>query len=112
MKFNKRHIIQKLVELPDKGRRAFWPKQMAMLNKLLEKFPNEKFWQKVDFGEKYQGMEYLLSPYGLKLVSKKYLEFNYKIPRPKKVIFSDQKVGESVNLPKKPRTLKDFLNDD
>ena len=48
MKFSKRDIVQKLVVVPKKARRAFWAKQMAIFNKLLEKFPpkTQKYPQK------------------------------------------------------------------
>tara|TARA_R110002020_G_scaffold129982_1_gene290863 strand:- start:141 stop:473 length:333 start_codon:yes stop_codon:yes gene_type:complete len=109
MKFNKRHIIEKLIIVPDKGRRPFWAKHMAIFNKLLEKFPSQEFWQKVCFDKKYDGMEYLFSEYGLKLVEKKYRDFHYKIPPPPSFEFSDQKLGGTPTLSQQPTNVKDFL---
>ena len=112
MKFNKREVVQRLIEVPDKGRRAFWAKQMAIFNKLLDKFPKEDFWRKVCFPQKYQGMEYLLSEYGLVLVSQKYREFNYKIHPAPTFSFNKNIIGEAPTLNPKPNTLNDFLQHD
>lgn len=109
MKFSKREVIQKLVVVPKKARRAFWAKQMAIFNKLLDKFPSKKFWQKVCFGKKYEGMEYLFSEYGLELVEKKYRDFHYKIPPPPSFEFSDQKLGSAPKFSGQPTNVKDFL---
>jgi len=109
MKFNKRHIIEKLIIVPDKGRRPFWAKQMAIFNKLLKKFPSQQFWLKACFPKKYEGMEYLLSEYGLELVEKKYIDFHYKIPPAPSFKFSDQKHGVNPSFSTKPTNIKDFL---
>tara|TARA_R110002110_G_scaffold150737_4_gene342831 strand:- start:279 stop:617 length:339 start_codon:yes stop_codon:yes gene_type:complete len=112
VKFNKRDIIQRLIIIPDKGRRPFWAKQMAILNKLLVKFPKEEFWQKTSFPKKYEGMEYLLSSYGLKFLTQKYQEFNYQIPKPPTIVFADRKLGEAPSFKHKPANLRQFLQDD
>tara|TARA_R110002020_G_scaffold377360_2_gene588422 strand:+ start:503 stop:835 length:333 start_codon:yes stop_codon:yes gene_type:complete len=109
MKFSKRDIVQKLVVVPKKARRAFWAKQMAIFNKLLEKFPSKKFWQKVCFDKKYEGMEYLFSEYGLKLVEKKYRDFHYKIPPAPAFEFSDTKLGTAPSAQTAPTNIKEFL---
>ena len=109
MKFSKREVIQKLVIVPTKARRPFWAKQMAIFNKLLNKFPSKKFWQKVCFDKKYEGMEYLFSEYGLQLVEKKYRDFHYQIPAPPSFEFAKEKIGPSPPLMTKPANLKDFL---
>ena len=98
--------------MPAKGRRPFWAKQMAIFNKLLEKFPKKEFWQKAVFSKKYEGMEYLLSPYGLQLLRRKYREFNYKIPQPPIITLADRKLGEAPTLKHKPLNLRQFLQDD
>lgn len=112
MKFNKRHIIEKIVIVPAKSKRIFWAKQMSIFNKLLIKFPNQEFWRKVTFSQKYDGMEYLLSPYGLQVVGQKYRDFNYKIPEAPIFHFDDNKIGSPPTLPTAPQTLKDFLSND
>ena len=109
MKFSKREVIQKLVVVPKKARRAFWAKQMAIFNKLLAKFPSKKFWQKVCFDKKYEGMEYLFSEYGLQLVERKYRDFHYKIPPPPSFKFSKEKIGDAPLLSIEPTNIKDFL---
>tara|TARA_R110000824_G_scaffold150653_2_gene321348 strand:- start:67 stop:399 length:333 start_codon:yes stop_codon:yes gene_type:complete len=109
MKFSKREVVQKLVVVPKKARRIFWAKQMAIFNKLLDKFPSKKFWQKVRFDKKYEGMEYLFSEYGLKLVERKYRDFHYQIPPAPSFKFSKEKIGPSPALSTKPANLKDFL---
>ena len=110
MKFSKKEIVQKLVIVPNKSKRAFWAKQMSIFNKLLEKFPSEDFWRKVQFDKKYEGMEYLFSPFGLSLIRKKYRDFHYKVPPPPEFIFTDEKIGESPKLSDKPKNIREFLS--
>ena len=112
MKFNKRHIIEKLIIIPAKGRRPFWAKQMAIFNKLLKKFPSEEFWRKACFPKKYEGMEYLMSKYGIKLLEQKYRDFNYQIPPPPEFFFAHHKIGESPKSSLQPLNLRQFLQDD
>ena len=54
---NKRDIIFRLVEVPDKGRRPFFAREMKLLNDLCDRYSLE-FMDIVDFGRKIDSMAY------------------------------------------------------
>ena len=58
---NKRDIIFRLVEVPDKGRRPFFAREMKLLNDLCDRYSLE-FMDIVDFGRKIDSMAYYTSP--------------------------------------------------
>ena len=107
---NKREIIQRHINEPSSQKRAFWKKEMTLLNRFLKEFPDQCFWSKVSFGEKFDSLAILASPNWKKLVKKKFLEYNYKIPQPVNHKLSDTKEGEDANIRKRKKTIKDFLS--
>lgn len=108
-KLNKREIIKKLVTEPDKQKRMFWAREMKMLNDLMEMFPNQDFWRRMSIS-KVPSLAVLRSGTGLKIIQKKYVEFNYKIP-PKIDIPLGEKVGDDKILSKKPKTIRQFIDE-
>tara|TARA_B100000242_G_C42884814_1_gene410563 strand:- start:240 stop:599 length:360 start_codon:yes stop_codon:yes gene_type:complete len=106
---NKREIIKKFVSAPKKSTRAFWSKEMKMLNDLLEIFPNRTFWTKANM-PKIDSLVMLKSGYGLKILKKKYKEFHYKVPQ-KTTIAIGEKTGEDKILSKKPKTIREFIDE-
>ena len=107
---NKRQIIQRHINVPKTSKRDFWNKEMTLLNRFLEEFPDQCFWSKVSFGEKFDSLAILASPNWKKLVKRKFLDYNYKIPDYSPPELSDSKIGEDSNINKKKRTIKDFLS--
>jgi hypothetical protein len=105
----KQQVITNLVNIPDKGRRVFWGREIKNLNILLEIYPGKKFWTNLSFYDKLDSIILLRSGYYAKELEKKYKRFHYKIPS-----FDKPKLGEvsgdSININKKPKTLKDFLS--
>ena len=111
MKINKREIVSRLVDIPSKSKRVFWQREMSLLKKLQEKFDSLEFWSKVQLPHKLDSLAILFSDYYLELINKKFLEFNYKIPKPQEEIqLSEAQEGDSLKLPKKRSSLKDFLS--
>ena len=108
-KFNKREIIKKIVVEPDKQKRIFWAREMKLLNDLLEIFPNQDFWQRMTF-IKVPSLAVLRAGAGLKNLTKKYKDFNYKIPEKKEFPIGD-KTGEDKIISKKPKTIRQFLDE-
>lgn len=109
-KFNKRDVIQRLIEVPKTQKRPFWAREMKMLNTLLAEFPDEVFWKKVNFRKIYDSLAYFMSYYGKKSLRKKYNEYNYKIPLVKQVKLGE-KIGEDKKIIKKYKTVRDFFNE-
>jgi len=108
-KLNKRDLIKKLVVEPDKQKRMFWAREMKLLNDLLEMFPNQDFWKRMTI-DKVPSLAMLRSDYGLEKIRKKYREFNYKIPE-KIEIPLGEKTGEDKILSKKPKTIRQFIDE-
>ena len=44
---NKRELLRKLLHIPQKVQPSFWGKQFRILNSLLKKFPDLKFWEQI-----------------------------------------------------------------
>lgn len=108
-KLNKRDLIKKLVVEPDKQKRMFWAREMKLLNDLLEMFPNQEFWERMVI-EKVPSLAILRSGYGIEKIKKKYREFNYKIP-PKIEIPLGEKTGKDKIFSKKPKTIRQFIDE-
>lgn len=107
---NKREIIKRHIIEPASQKRAFWKKEMTLLNRLLDEFPDQCFWSKVTFGQKFESFAILLSPGWKKLVKSKHLEYNYKIPKPENYKLEKEKIGNDSGITRKKRTTKDFLS--
>ena len=107
-KLNKRELIKRIVHEPKSQKRAFWAREMKMLNDLMSMFPSEDFWRRVSI-KKVDSMAILRAPSGIKFLKKKFSEFNYKIP-PKKTIKLGKKTGEDRTYERKPKTLRQFID--
>lgn len=108
-KLNKRDIIKKIVTEPSTQKRMFWAREMKMLNDLMNMFKSEDFWQKVSL-DKVPSLAVLRSDHGLNILSKKYKEFNYKIPE-KVEIPLGKKTGNDKIISKKPKTIRQFIDE-
>lgn len=108
-KFNKRNVIKRLVQEPSTQKRMFWAREMKLLNSLMEIFPNQDFWQKVQV-QKVPSLAVLKAANGITLLRKKYNEFNYVIP-PRQDIILGEKTGEDKILSKKPKSIRQFIDE-
>lgn len=107
---NKKQIIERLVKVPEKGKRPFWAREMKLLNDLLARRPNMEFWSKIRFPDKYDSLAYLLSEWGESMLRNKYNEFTYKPPKYEAPEIADHKFGEDAKITKTRKTVKDFFN--
>lgn len=98
-----------MVVEPKTQKRMFWAREMKMLNELIDKFPNLDFWTRASF-QKVPSLSHFKSRYGLEKISKMYREFNYVIP-PKKDISLGEKSGKDKILSKKPKTIRQFIDE-
>jgi len=87
----------------------FWAREMKMLNDLMNMFKSEDFWQKVSL-DKVPSLAVLRSGHGLSMLSKKYKEFNYKIPK-KVEIPLGKKQGKDKIISKKLKTIRQFIDE-
>jgi hypothetical protein len=108
-KLNKRELIKKIVEEPDKQKRMFWAREMKLLNDLMDMFPDQDFWRRMTI-DKVPSLAMLRSGYGLDILKKKYRNFSYKIP-PKVEIPIGEKSGQDKIISKKPKTIRQFIDE-
>ncbi len=108
-KFNKKEILKRIIIIPDKGRRDFWKREYKLLNDLLENYPDETFWEKVNFHQEWDSLRILKSDYGKELLEKKYREFHYILPEKKEYTLGS-KSGSDKKISKKPKTVREFLS--
>ena len=108
---NKREILFRLLEVPDKGRRPFFAREMKMLNTLCERYSLE-FMDIVSFTKKFDSLAYILSDKLKKKMDEKFRAFNFRVHFSKyKLYHIGEKVGEDAVIPPKNKTIKDFLNE-
>ena len=108
---NKRQIIQRHINEPKTNKRAFWKKEMTLLNRFLEEFPDQCFWSVVDFYQKFDSFAILASPNWKNFVRKKYLDYNYVVPKYNAPELEEQKIGQDANIKRRKKTISDFLSD-
>ena len=105
---DKKRILERLVDVPPRGKRPFWAREMKFLKDFMEEYPSLEFWQSVSFGDKLDSLLLLKGKTGQESVKKKYLEFNYIIPEKEKHQLG-KKVGEDAIIKTAPKTVKGFL---
>ena len=110
-KKNKRRIqdvVRKHLIAPKYEKKKFWAKEMMILKRLMQKYNNEDFWHKADFGKQLNSFaQFYALPYN-KMLERKYQEFHLEIPASQQVTLGP-KTGTDRILSTKT-TLKDFLN--
>lgn len=108
---NKREIIFRLLEVPDKGRRPFFAREMKMLNDLCERYSLE-FMNIVDFGKKFDSLAYLVSEKLRDALDQKFRAFNFRVDLSKYAAYDiGTKTGEDGVINKTNKTIRDFLNE-
>ena len=83
-KLNKKQIVLNLITPPSSIKGAYWSREYKILNELMEIFPSQDFWQKVNFNQDWDSLLIFKSEYGISLLKRKYKEFNFNIPDTKK----------------------------
>jgi len=109
-KLNKKQILLNLITPPKSIKGAFWTREYKVLKSLMSEYPDENFWQKVKFNMGWDSICILQTEYGKSLLTKKYKEFHYKIPRYKKIKLTE-KLGDDIIVHKKQKTIRGFLDE-
>ena len=110
-KKNKRRIqdvVRKHLVAPKYEKKKFWAKEMMILKRLMQKYNNEDFWHKADFGQPINSFaQFYALPFN-KMLETKYQEFHLTINTIKTPTLGD-KTGED-RVFSSTKTLKNFLN--
>jgi len=110
-KINKKLLLRKFLDIPSKGSRLFYIKEMTLLNNLIKKY-SEEFVLALKLPKKYDSIAIILCESFKPLLEKKFRDFNYKIDKSKyeKINLSNDKFGEDFHVEVKLKTIRDFLN--
>jgi hypothetical protein len=111
VKINKKLLLRKFVNIPEKGSRLFYMKEMTLLNALIERY-SEEFVLALKFPKKYDSMAIIICESYKSEIDRKFRDFNYRADKSKyiDILISDIKSGEDFNIVFKPKTIRDFLN--
>ena len=108
---NKRDIIFRLVEVPDKGRRPFFAREMKILNDLCDRYSLD-FMRIVSFSKKVDSLAYYASPKLKEVLNEKFRAFNFNVDFSKYIVYNiGEKTGEDSLVNFKKKTIKDFLEE-
>jgi len=118
----RREIVRKHLQIPKRNLGLFWRKETFLLKKLIDLYPAEDFWLKVNFksvfiklkfGEKEQKLysfaQFFKWPFKDEL-EKKYQQLKYTVKKDEDIKLSAEKCGKDVIIKRKARSIKDFLN--
>ncbi len=105
----KKKVLERILIVPSTKKQAFWAQQFKCFNELLKLYPDNSFWIKIKFPEKFETINLLRSGYFANELKKKYLRYNYKIPKAEVIKISDTP-SNKIEVKKQPKTIRDFLN--
>ena len=106
---NKKDILSNIVNIPKTQKRVFWAREFKILNDLMNLFPNESFWNLINFKEKKDSLIFYKSEHGIKVLKTLYNEYNYQ-PRVTPKIELGEKFGEDKIVSSNRNTIKNFLS--
>ena len=111
MLLNKREILFRLLDVPEKGRRPFFAREMKMLNNLIERYSQE-FMSCISFENKFDSLAYLTSPKLKTTLDEKFRAFNFRVDFSKYPKYNiGKKIGKDAKIKVKKKTIKDFLDE-
>jgi len=114
-KFNKREIVKKFTETSNQKQKGFWPREMKILNYLLEKYPDENFWIKTTCKFKLNSLAWFRSEDGDRYLEDKYFEFGLDFERKEAIVFDEDNSSyfKPLEMPhKKITTTKQIFKND
>ena len=88
-----------------------WPNQMKLLKELLLIIPDHNFWYNLELPTKIGSLAYFKTKEGKLVVNLAYKKTKIDLNPPKEKVILGDKIGKDKKItPKKPKTLKEFLN--
>tara|TARA_B100000131_G_C17633398_1_gene416914 strand:- start:25 stop:381 length:357 start_codon:yes stop_codon:yes gene_type:complete len=117
MKKRKPNKYQKIISKFFKDKASAWssPKQiktnMFLAKKMLEMIPEEEFWEEFPVHKNCEDLSWFFTDEGKKEVRNAKLTRSVKLPEKVENEIGEEKLGEDFKIEKKPKTIKDWLND-
>lgn len=102
-------LIEKVIfPIPSGPNKGFWQKETVLLKKLLVKYPDISFWQKVQLKKVRSFAIYLSTESGY--LFQKYQEYLFQPPKQEPDFVLGEKSGDDYNISAKPKSVKDFMS--
>ena len=106
--FNVGKVLYSLLLNPKEKNPVEMKKEAGMLVNLVKKYPNQKFWSKIEFDYKVRSLAHFFTQEGDQEVKKMYTEYNYQPPK-KKEAKEIGKSGRDYDIIKKPKNIREWL---
>tara|TARA_B100001093_G_C26860383_1_gene1029889 strand:+ start:3239 stop:3643 length:405 start_codon:yes stop_codon:yes gene_type:complete len=106
--FNVGKVLYSLLLNPKEKTPAEMKKEAGMLVNLVKKYPNQKFWSKIEFDYRVRSLAHFFTQEGDQEVKRMYIEYNYQ-PTKKKEVKEIGKSGKDYNIIKKPKNIREWL---
>ena len=103
-------IVQRIISPIPKGDKHFWGREVTLLKRLLEKYPDLKFWNGIELKKVPSFAIYLTVE--SKYLFCKYQEYLFTPEKSSQNFSLGEKSGEDYNPKRKPRNVKDFLTNE
>jgi len=107
---NKKDILKKLISVPERQNQSFWAREYKLLKKILERYPDDSFWQKFELKEKPPSIRCLLNERFFRFV-----DFQYEKHIPEYInpnIKLGDKKGRSKKINKRINTIRKFIDNE
>ena len=110
---NAQILIKKFVAPESFSNKGFWPREMKMASKMIQEYNLEfLMWVIPPYNRKVPSLAYFQADYGKQYLSEQFFNFkknNLTFPEKPSIIIEENKVGEDIIIPRKLKTLKDFI---
>ncbi len=107
---NKKSLVAKFVEIPQKSKKEFWQREYVFLNRLIERYSLE-FLKDTSFSIKGDSLAILFADKILKELDFRFKIYNSSWKKEEEtVVLTDDPLIEKRQVAKQIKTIKDFLN--
>ena len=104
--FLSQQLIEKFVKPERLKEKTAWGREIKILKKLLNQYPNTEFWCKLDLGYDLNSLAFFLSKRGQDILKVKWGNFLLENPAEEEYNFDTK--SENI-VTEKPKTLSQFL---
>jgi hypothetical protein len=108
-------ILSNLVTIKAVNDKYFWGRETKIVKQLVEKYGEEfMLWLKPPSGYQLASMVFFKTKEGEKHLTDQLFEYRLQkgvqTTEKPEIVLSSDKIGEDIEIKRKPRTLKEFLN--
>ena len=108
--FNAGRVLFSLLLHPEEKSPKEMKKESGMLVNLVKRYPNQKFWSKIEFDFRVRSLAYFFTKEGDAEVRRLYSEYHYK-PSPSPGAKEIGKSGVDLDIIRKPKNIREWLQE-